>query len=433
MRLRIRNGRVLDPANSVDQVTDLYVAGGRIVSLGRPPSGFHADQTLDASNRIVIPGIVDLAVRLREPGQEHKATIASETRAAAAGGVTSLCCPPDTQPVVDTPAEVKLVQQRAADAGMCRVHVLGALTQGLHGKALSEMAALREAGCIGLSNALEPLPDTLVLRRAMEYAESQRLTLHLTPLDHRLANHGCAHEGVIATRLGLPGIPEAAETAAVGQQLALVEQTGARVHFGRLSTDRALRMVARARHDGLPVTADTSIHHLFLTEADIDDYNALCHTLPPMRTLRDREALRNGIREGTLQAVCSDHQPHDPDAKCAPFAETEPGISAVETLLPLMLRLVDENAVDLASAVAKITCEPASILGIDAGTLGIGRPADVCIFEPEASWTLGPTTMLSQGKNNPMCGSELRGRACYTVLAGQVVHGPGGPADPVHD
>jgi len=422
MKLAIVNGRLIDPENGIDAERDLYIAHGTILAVGEAPPGFQADERIDAAGKVVCPGLVDLSARLREPGQEHKATIASETRAAASAGITSLCCPPDTDPVVDTPAVAELIRQRAEAAGFARVYPLGALTQALDGTRLSEMAALKAAHCVGVSNALTPLANTQVLRRAMEYAATFDLTVFLHAEDPWLRNDGCAHEGMVSTRLGLPGIPEAAETVAVARDLALIEHTGARAHFCRLSTGKALRMVARAQYDGLPVSADVSAHHLFLTEMDIGDFNSQCHILPPLRTLRDRDALRAGITGTTLAAICSDHQPHEPDAKLAPFSETASGISSLETLLPLTLRLVDEQLLTLSDALARLTCQPARILGIDGGTLGPGKPADVCIFDPDAYRFFSEKDMISRGRNTPFSGWELRGRVTHTLMGGMTVY-----------
>jgi len=338
MRLSILNGRVIDPVNGVDRVADLFVVKGRIAALGNAPEGFVADRSIDASGQLVCPGLVDLRARLREPGQETKATIASETRAAAAGGITTLVSPPDTDPVVDNPAVVDLIRHRAAQAGFARVLSLGALTQGLTGKTLAEMYALKTAGCIGVSNGDRAVSNTEVMRRAMEYAATQSLPVFLRAEDPWLAEGGCAHEGAVSVRLGLPGIPEAAETIAVARDLQLIEQTGVHAHFCGLSSVRAVKMIARARFDGLPVTVDVSAHQLFLTEMDIGYFDSQCHVRPPLRTQRDRDGLRQALADGTISAVCSDHQPHDVDAKLAPFPASEPGISGLETLLPLTLR-----------------------------------------------------------------------------------------------
>lgn len=422
MRIRIHGGRVVDPASGTDGVHDLYIAGGRIVAWDNAPDGFAVDHEIHASGLIVCPGLVDLGARLREPGHEHKATIASETRAAAAGGITTLCCPPDTDPVIDTPAVAALIRRRAEEAGYARVLPLGALTQDLAGDKLSEMAALKQAGCVGMSNTLRPLASNLVLRRALEYAATFDLTVFLHSEDASLRNTGCVHEGIVSARLGLPGIPEAAETAAVARDLALIEQTGVRAHFCRLSTARAVHMVNRAQYDGLPVSADVSIHHLHLTDLDVEDFDSQCHVLPPLRTPKDREELRAGVARNVLTAVCSDHQPHEPDAKLAPFIATEPGISALETLLPLSLRLVKEGVLPLSELLARLTTGPARVLGIDAGTLRPGAPADVCIFDPNREWRLDEGAMLSRGRNTPFLGQRLKGRVLYTLLEGKMVH-----------
>lgn len=422
MRLHIRGGRVIDPANDIDAYTDLYIARGRIVGLNAAPDGFTADEIIDASGCIVCPGLVDLSARLREPGQEYKATIASETRAAASGGITTLCCPPDTNPIIDTPAVAELIRLRAAEYGKARVVTLGALTRALAGEQLSEMAALRKAGCVGVSNALRPMANSLVLRRALEYAATFDLTVFLHANDHWLANEGCAHEGRVATRLGLPGIPEAAETAAVAHSLALIGQTGVRAHFCRLTTGRAARMVARARFDGLPVTADVAIPYLYLTENDLSDFDSQCHVLPPLRTVEDREQLRDALQSGTFQAICSDHQPHEPDSKRGPFPATEPGISGLDSLLPLALRLVEENILTLPELLRRLTCGPARVLGLPAGTLSEGAAADICIFNPELTWLLDSRSMHSQGHNTPFAGWELKGRTVHTLLAGRLVY-----------
>ena len=421
-RIHIRGGRVIDPASELDGQLDVFVADGRITAVGAAPDGFTADHIIDATGRVVCPGLVDLCARLREPGQEHKATIASESAAAASGGITTLCCPPDTRPVVETPADIELIRLRAEAAGKTRVVTLGALTRGLRGEQLSEMAALQQAGCVGVSNAMQPLANTLVQRRALEYAATFNLTVFLYANDHWLTSDGCAHEGKVATRLGLPGIPEAAETAAVARDLALIEQTGVRAHFCRLTTARAVRMVARARYDGLPVTADAAMPYLYLTEIDISDFDTRCHVIPPLRTVEDRQGLRDALQRGTLNAVCSDHQPHEPDAKQGPFPSTEPGISGLETLLPLGLRLVDESVTDLSNMLRSLTSSPAGILGLPCGTLASDSIADICIFDPELTWQLDAHNMLSNGQNTPFLDWEMKGRVTHTLLAGRVVY-----------
>ncbi len=419
--ISILNGRLIDPANGVDAVLDLHIADGRILALGAAPAGFTAGLRIDARERIVCPGLVDLSARLREPGLEHKATIASETLAAARGGITTLCCPPDTDPIIDTPAVAEMIRRKATQSGHCRVLPVGALTQGLGGEQLSEMAALKKAGCAALGNALNPIGNTLIQRRALEYAATFGITVLLHPEDPQLRNGGCAHEGAVASRLGLPGIPEAAETVAVARDLALAEQTGCRIHFRGLSCGAAARIIRRARHDRLPVSADVAAHQLHLTEADIDNFDSNCHLIPPLRTRGDREALRNAVADGAISAICSDHQPHEPDAKEAPFPSTAPGISALETLLPLTLRLVEEDVLGLPQAIARLTCGPADILGLPLGRLSTGASADICIFDPNQTWRLTAEDMLSRGRNTPFLGREFKGAVTHTLLEGRVV------------
>jgi dihydroorotase len=420
-RILISGGRVVDPANGLDGQADLYLADGRVAAVGARPDGFRPERVIDATGRVVCPGFIDLAARVREPGQEHKATLASESRAAAAAGITTLCCPPDTDPVIDTPAVVNLIREKAHAAGQVRVLPVGALTRGLDGQDLSAMSALKRAGCRAVSNAHAPLASTLVLRRAMEYAASHDLLVIVRPEDPALADGGCAHEGPVGTRLGLRGIPDAAETVAVAQVLALTEHTGARVHFAQLSCARAARMVAKSRERGAPVSADVAAHQLHLTEAALEGFDAHCHLRPPLRTRADREALRGAVRDGTIAAICSDHQPHEPDAKLDAFPATEPGMAALETLLPLTLDLVGQGVLSLSRAIAALTQGPATILGLDLGTLRSGAPADVCIFDPEARWTLDEHTWLSRGRNTPFWGRSLKGRVTHTLLGGRVV------------
>ncbi|MBI3561771.1 MAG: dihydroorotase [Gammaproteobacteria bacterium] len=421
MRILIQNGQVIDPLQELDTLADVFIADGRIAAIGTKPDGFVAEQTIDARQQIVCPGFVDLCARLREPGNEHKASIASETRAAAAGGVTTLCVPPDTQPVIDTPAVIELIHQRAEQIRACRVLPIGALTRGLAGEHLSEMARLKSAGCVAVSNAQQPFNNTNVMRRALEYAANNNLTVFVHADDSGLSKHGCVHEGVVSTRLGLPGLPEAAETLAVSAYLMLIEQTGARVHFCRLSTARAIQMINRAKYDGHAISSDVAAHQLHLTELDIGFFDSNCHLRPPLRSQRDRDGLRDAVSKGRIEAICSDHQPHDVDAKLAPFCQTEPGISALETLLPLSLRLVEDHLLSMKDLLRRLSSAPARILGIDAGHLRVGARADICIFDPERLWTLTDKTLHSRGHNTPFLNWELKGRVTTTLLDGQPV------------
>ena len=377
MRIKISNGHLVCPAQQVNGRGDLYIADGRIVCVRNPVDGFTADREIVLDGQYVCPGIVDLSVHTREPGLEYKATITSETEAAVCSGVTSMVCPPDTRPVTDTPAVVELIHQRQYQVNKTRIHPLGALTKDLAGQQLTEVAALKQAGCVGLSNAHKPIVDTEVLRRAFEYAAGFALPVFIHPEDSYLRNKGVMHEGQISTRLGLPGIPETAETVAISRALLLIEQTGVTAHFCRLSSARSVEMINAAKQQGLPVTADVGICYLYLTEIDVDGFNSQCHLLPPLRTDRDRQALLDGLKSGVIDAVCSDHQPHDEDAKAAPFSATEPGASTLETLAPLMFNLVAIRGFSLEQTVRVLTCQPASIIGIDAGNpdqWGAGRP-----------------------------------------------------------
>jgi len=421
MNLHIKNGRVIDPASQLDAQLDIFIRDGKIVAMSSHLDGFTADQTIDATGLIVCPGLVDLNARLREPGQEHTATIESETLAAVAGGITSLCVPPDTDPVIDTPAVVELIEDRAKKSGRAMVYTIGALTQKLQGELLTEMAALKMAGCIGVSNGLSPIKNSLILRRAMEYAATLDLTLFINAADPWLQSNGCVHEGAISTRLGLTGISETTETIAVARDLLLIELTGVRAHFHNISCGKTILLIKDAQNKGLAVTADVSAHHLHLSEHDIGNYDTLSHVMPPLRSIRDREQLQQGLRDGIISAICSHHQPLDNDAKLGPFAETTPGISGLETLLTLTMKLVDDEEITLHQAIASLTSHPADILGIDAGQLKIGAQADICIFNPNIYNECQPNKFVSAGKNSPFSGWLFNNKVSHTVFNGKLV------------
>ena len=420
--LEIRNGCIIDPVNGTDMIGSMYIRDRKILAVGNRPAGFQAGRCIDAEQQVVCPGFIDLGTRLREPGQTSKATVASETGAAARGGFTTLCVPPDTRPVIDSPAVVELIREKAEQAGFGQVYPTGALTRGLQGQELSSMYALKQAGCIAVSNAQQPLGNLLILRRAMEYAASHELLLLYQANDHCLSNRGCAHEGAFATRYGLPGIPEVAETIALAQCLELMKLTGCRVHFSQISCARSVAMLRQARKDDLPVSADTAMHQLHLTEDDIEPFNSAYHVIPPLRSQADRQALREGIAAGVIDAISTDHQPHDFDAKLGAFPETEPGISALETLLPLLLRLVAEKVLTLQQGIAALTSRPAGILGLDSGSLQAGAAADICIFDPHATWSVDAAHWQSRGKNTPFWGNTMRGAVTHTIQAGKIIY-----------
>ncbi|MCC7327748.1 MAG: dihydroorotase [Burkholderiales bacterium] len=422
MKIEFANGRIVDPANGVDRIAPLYVAAGRVAAIGNAPAGWHANRVIDASGLVVAPGLIDISARLREPGLEYKATLESEMAAAIAGGVTSLACPPDTDPPLDEPGLVEMLKHRARSLNQAHVHPIGALTVQLQGKALTEMGELVEAGCVAFSHADVPLVDTQLMWRAMQYASTFGYALWLRPSDPHLGRGGVAHDGEVATRLGLAGIPALAETVALSTILSLARDTGVRIHLCRLSCAQSVELVRAAKRDGVAVSADVAVHHLHLSDVDIGWFDSDAHLVPPLRTTRDRDALRAGIADGTIDLICSDHAPVDEDSKQVPFAEAEPGATGLELLLPLTLKWASEDQIALPVALAKITSEPARLVGAGAGDLGVGCIADVCVFDPQAWWRVERSALRSQGKNTPFLGLEVQGRVRYTLVAGQVVH-----------
>ena len=421
-QIAILGGHLIDPLNNINQITNIYLAQGHVIALGQAPDGFTPHRKIDATGKIICPGLIDLQARLREPGQEHKATIASETRTAAKSGITTVCCPPDTTPVIDTPAVAELIIHRAKQHGFGRVLPIGALTGKLAGEQINEMYALKSAGCVAVSNGERPISNTVIMQRAMEYASTHHLTVFLHAADEWLSQNGFMHRGEISTRLGIPATPESAETTIVARDLILIEQTGVTAHFCKITSAAALNMISQAQKKGIPVTADVTAHHLFLTETDVLGYNSNCHVSPPLRTWHDREMLRQGLAEGTLNAICSDHQPHEEDAKLAPFSQTASGISALETLLPLGIKLVEEKLLDLPTLIHRLTLGPAKILGSQLGHLSLNAEADICIFSLNEPWILNPKKMLSHGHNTPFSGWEFNVQVNYTLLAGQIVY-----------
>ena len=417
MRLHIKNVRVVDPASGKDGSGDIFIVDGKI-----SPEGGKADRVIDAKGLVAAPGLIDLSARLREPGYEYKATLESEMEAALAGGVTSLACPPDTDPPLDEPGLVDMLRRRAKALSRARVYPVGALTVKLEGQALTEMGQLADAGCVAFSQANVPLADTQVLWRALQYAATFGFPVWLRAEDAWLAKGGVSHDGEIATRLGLPGIPPFAETIALGTILELVRATRARVHVCRLSTAGAVELMRRAKQEGLPVSCDVGIHHVHLCDMDLGYFDSHCRLEPPLRSQRDRDALSRGLAEGIVDCLCSDHTPVDEDGKHLPFAQAEPGATGLELLLPLALKWGQASGLGLAATLARITSEPARILGVASGRLSPGAPADVAIFDPAAPLRIAPETLKSQGKNTPFLGYELAGRVRYTIVAGNVVY-----------
>ena len=427
MKILIKNGRVMDPASKFDAVCDVAIAGGRIVSIGQTAPDFVANKTIDATGCVVAPGLIDLSARLREPGYEHEGMLESELAAAVAGGITSLVCPPDTDPVLDEPGLVEMLKFRAEKLHQSRVFPLGALTRGLHGEALTEMVELTEAGCVGFSQAEVPLASTQVLMRAMQYAASFGYGVWLRPQELHLGK-GVAASGPLATRLGLSGVPVAAETIALHTIFELMRATSARVHICRISSAAGVALVAQAKAEGLAVTCDVSINSLHLTDTDIGYFDSRMRLNPPLRQQRDRDALRQGLRDGTIDALVSDHTPVDEDAKTLPFAEAEPGATGLELLLSMALKWDDQNDKEgLMRALQVLTSAPARVLGASLGTLALsagqlvkGGVADVCVFDPAAEWTAAPAALRSQGKHTPFSSHLLPGKVRYTLVGGHL-------------
>ena len=422
MKIHIKNGHLIDPANDIDAQLDLFINAGKIVAIGAAPANFIADKTIDAKDMTVIPGLVDLCARLREPGYEYKATLESELRAAVQGGVTSLICPPDTDPVLDESGLVGMLKQRAKAQNLAHVYPLGALTVGLAGEQLTEMGALTDAGCVGFSQAEHLIQDTNVLLRAMQYAKTFGYTVWLRPQDAYIGVGGVAHSGAFASRMGLSGVPVMAETIALHTIFELQRSTGARVHLCRISSAAGVELIRQAKREGLDVTCDVGVHHLHLTEADIGFFDANARLSPPLRSERDRDALRMGVFDGTVDAICSDHTPVDDDEKLLPFAEASPGATGLELLLSLVMKWANECHVNPAIAIAKITSEPARVAGLAAGNFAVGSSADICIFDGNADWKLEGRVLASQGKHSPFLGYMLPAQVQHTLVAGHVVY-----------
>ncbi|MBB2486602.1 dihydroorotase [Mitsuaria sp. WAJ17] len=432
MKILIKNGRLVDAASGLDRLGDLAIAAGRIVALGEVPADFDAQRVIDATGLVVAPGLVDLCARLREPGHEHEGMLETELAAAAAGGITSLVCPPDTDPALDEPGLVEMLKFRARKLSMCRLFPLGALTRGLKGEQLTEMAELTEAGCVGFSQAEFPVHNTQFLQRALQYAATYDYTVWLHPLDPWLSG-GVAASGAVATRLGLSGLPVTAETIALHTIFELMRATGARVHLCRLSSSAGVALLRAAKQEGLPVTADVSINSLCLTDVDIGYFNTAMRLTPPLRQGRDREALRAALADGTIDALVSDHMPVSADEKHVPFAEATPGATGLELLLSVALKWAEDEGLPLARALAVVSSEPVRVLGnalgslsASAGRLVEGGVADLCLFDAAARWAVEPAQLLSQGTHTPFAfeisGFELPGRVKTTLVAGTLAY-----------
>ena len=444
MNIIIKNGRVIDPASSLDEVCDIYIKDGIILSIGAHKGDFKADQVIDAKGLVVAPGLVDLMARLKEPGYEHEGMLESELKACVSAGVTTLVCPPDTDPVLDEPGLVDMLQFKAQKMNLARVHPLGALTKGLHGEALTEMFELTQAGCIGFAQAEVAISKTHILQRAMQYAATYGYCVWLRPQDYYLGQ-GVAASGALATRLGLSGVPVAAETIALNTIFALMKSTGAQVHLCRISSAAGVSLVAAAKAEGLPLTCDVSINSLHLIDQDIGYFDSRARLTPVLRQQADRAALREGLASGVIDALVSDHNPVEGDLKALPFAQAEPGATGVELLLSLALKWGQEHKLSLVDTLRVVTSGPAKLLRNKAtknsivintslsatgsggvGELKVGGVADICIFDPESNWMVHPSELRSQGKFTPfdfeLSGAAMVGTVKMTMVGGHWVY-----------
>ncbi len=421
MKIAITNGKILDPESGWKPCQNLLIESGRIREIDGNLDAFRPDETVDATSCHIVPGLIDLSVSLREPGHDEKGTIASETAAAAAGGVTTLCCPPNTQPVNDSKAVTNLIEEVANREGRCRVLPLGALTRGLNGEALAEYASLKNAGCVALSNGFNALKNLAIAKRCFEYAKTHELSVFLNPLEPSL-HQGSIHAGDVSTTIGLQGIPSIAESIAVSQFIHLAQATGVHLHFSQLSAEASVDLVREAKLKGLPISADVAIHNLIFTDRNTLNFNSMFHCQPPLRSETDRQALLAGVRDGTIDCITSAHQPHEAAAKQMPFAETEPGMSGVELLLPLASKLAAADELPLEKFIHAMTAGPAKVLGLPRPTLDIGQTADLVLLNGEHSWTVNSQTYCSRGHNTPLFNTELEARVVMTLLEGKVVH-----------
>ena len=427
--LIISNGTLLDPSSKTECSAHIVIANGKFLhieknlnELSNLKKKFADADIIDAQDKLVLPGLVDLRARFREPGEEYKATIASEAYAAAKAGITSVCLPPDTDPIIEKPSVANTILEKSRLANATKIYPVAALSQHLDGNMLADIWTMTRAGCIGVSNAKNNINSVLMQRRAMQYAASFEVTVHLYPQDHELLGNGCVHEGLTSTRLGLPAVPSAAEIVGLARDIALIETTGVTAHIMGISCARSVEMIAQAQQNGLNITADVDIHHLLMNENDMRDFDSNFHIQPPLRTANDQQALIEGIKNGVIQAVCSDHQPHDDDAKLAPFSETEPGISSLDILLPGLLKLSKTHNISLLESLASITNKPAKIAGLTAGSITIDKPADCIIVDLNEIWELSSDTINSKGKNSPYFDQLLTGRCLQTIIDGRLIN-----------
>ncbi|ATX78760.1 dihydroorotase [Mariprofundus aestuarium] len=422
-KLLIKNGHIIDPANGLDEVANLWIVEGKVAAIGAYDG--EADEVIDADGKIVCPGLIDMHVHLREPGQEWKEDIESGSRAAVAGGVTSICCMPNTGPHIDHAGIALQIIARARQVGLCNVHPIGAVTKNLEGKELTEMRELSRCGCVAFSDDGLPIWHAGVMRKALEYASSFGFMVIQHAEEKQLTAGGAINEGWVSTQLGVSGMPAEGEDSMIARDIMLARRADARYHVAHISTQGGVALVRKARAEGLKVSTEAAPHHFALTEEEVLGYNVDAKVSPPLRTEADRLAVIEGLRDGTIEVIATDHAPHHEDDKrcglsCAAF-----GIVGLETMLPVSLELVRSGVLTMPDLIAKMTANPARLLGLESGTLSVGAEADVTIFDADTTWVLDREKMVSKGKNTPWHGKEMTGLVTHTVKAGRIVFAEG--------
>lgn len=422
MNVLIKGGRVVDPSQGIDAIMDVLIADGVVLELGTGLSAPEGTETIDATGLIVTPGLIDMHVHLRDPGLEYKEDIATGSRAAAAGGFTSVACMPNTKPVIDNKAVTSYILNKARNEALVNIFPVGAITQGSKGDTLAEMGEMKEAGCVAVSDDGKPVCNSELMRRALEYAKGIGIAVICHSEDLALVGEGVMNEGFVSTELGLKGIPWAAEDIAVARDVYLAEFTGSPVHIAHISTEGSARIIRNAKARGVQVTCETAPHYFTLTDEAVRGYNTNAKMNPPLRGEADRAAMKAALADGTIDAIATDHAPHHLDEKDVEFNLAMNGIVGLETSLPLSLKLVEEGVLDLQQLVAVMSCNPAKILGLDRGTLKPGAVGDVTVIDPNKEWTVVAEKLETKSKNSPFIGWQMKGASAYTIVKGQVVH-----------
>lgn len=423
MNIAFTHGKYLNASQQWQDFEHILIRDGRIAAIDGADR--NADQTFDARGKYLLPGLTDLSVALREPGFTAKGTIASETAAAAAAGITTLCATPDSKPVNDTKAVTKLIEELAEESAMCRVLPLGALTAELKGEQLSEYASLKNAGCVALSNGFSAIKNLAITKRCFEYAKTHGLTVFVNPIEPSL-HTGVMHEGAISTTIGLQGISPLAETLAVSHLIKIAQSTGVRLHLSQLSCAGSVQLLAQAKAEGMRISADVALQNLLYTDAAVEYFNSAFHCEPPLRGENDRQALLNAVKSGVIDAITSCHRPHEAAAKQMPFAETEPGMSTLDIVLPSAWALAKQGDMPFEGFIRAMTVGANQVLQQPTAGIAIGAIADLCLFDPDITWQVQEQTLISEGKNSPWLGSEAQGKVRVTLCDGSLVYNDAG-------